>query len=406
MENPAWTVRKYFPEGCYGTHWVNIRQFGPEWAFHITKAPYEKAERRNADLSDGARALLLSRGDTVGKALVHPESLTLAERYEVLGWGPPETLQPRELLDKACASAPAYESLPPDELELLILGFQPSLEVYKETRRWHMFPGNQEARNLVWARQEGVDAAAASCKELPQTVLSDSGWETGLLVQELPPLGCRHGPYEPLIPLPPQSPAPPRAETSFSLPAVTTTPQEVQPTTAAAAVVAAALLVSPMDWMLRVHDRAYPPPPLSIQSQDDLMKWLGVLQEVMGKGKHDDMTDEEIAGLEAHPEQLNQEARDQLARTKDERRRDPEFITNAFEKNFASLMEVTELSSFLITVSISSSSRALSDSSSKKYHCSYFAGFAAGGSTADDPGMLNLAGGRIAAHAAPANGRV
>ncbi|KAK8024578.1 hypothetical protein PG993_012644 [Apiospora rasikravindrae] len=360
MEKPGWTVCKYFPEGCYGTHIAKIFRHGPKQAFHITKALYEKAEKRNLDLTDDERAVLLSRGDTVGKALAQPQSLTLAERYEVLGWGPPEELyasirrasggsisRPRELFDKARASAPSYESLTLDELELLILGFQ-TLEVYKEKRFWHMFPGNEEARNLVWAQQEGVDVAAAACKDLLRDVLNDCWrdprirWEryarfdaaerngeTGLLVQEFPPLGCRPTPCGPFIPLPPQPP-PSRAEaSSSSLPTGTSPP--VQPTTTAAD----APGVSPMDWMLRTHGIAYPPPPLSVQNQEDLMKWLGALREVMDKAAYDRMTDEEIAGLEAHPERLSQEARDQVARTKEERRQDPDYKTNMFEKYMA-----------------------------------------------------------------------
>ncbi|KAK7906538.1 hypothetical protein PG985_016275 [Apiospora marii] len=215
-DEPSKVFCAYFPEGKDEYLFLKLRPYGPREAFDIPKALYEKAGRNNPDLSDDERALLLSRGDLVGRALAHPQSLTQAERYEILGWpNPPEELsaavrrasggsisQPRELVDKARASL-AQLSL--DERELLILGFQP-LAVRKRDVRWLAFPGNELARGLVEA-MEGVDAAWKEvCQQVWNHGLSDhrvrmAWWDrfetaeeagvTGLLVQERPPLGCR-----------------------------------------------------------------------------------------------------------------------------------------------------------------------------------------------------------------------
>ncbi|KAK8102161.1 hypothetical protein PG984_015307 [Apiospora sp. TS-2023a] len=194
---------------------------------------------------------LLSRGDLPGKALAHPQTLTVAETYKILGWRPPEELyaairhasggsssRPLELIAKARASVPSYEALSMDELELLILGFRP----FKPERReeegpsmrqaesaWLRFPGNQEARNLVETR-EGVDG---EWKDLFHSVadhcatnrrirlarwdryeIAEENGETGLLVQEFPPLGCR-----PLSDLFRELPTPPAGLTDADQPA-------------------------------------------------------------------------------------------------------------------------------------------------------------------------------------------
>ena len=57
------------------------RQFrGPDKAYEIPAALYEKAEKHNDRLTDDERALLLGRGDVVGKALARPDELSLSER--------------------------------------------------------------------------------------------------------------------------------------------------------------------------------------------------------------------------------------------------------------------------------------------------------------------------------------
>ncbi|KAK8037792.1 hypothetical protein PG991_001138 [Apiospora marii] len=194
-DEPSKVFCAYFPEGKDEYLFLKLRPYGPREAFDIPKALYEKAGRNNPDLSDDERALLLSRGDLVGRALAHPQSLTQAERYEILGWpNPPEELsaavrrasggsisQPRELVDKARASL-AQLSL--DERELLILGFQP-LAVRKRDVRWLAFPGNELARGLVEA-MEGVDAA---WKEVCQQVWNHGATAAGVSPQ-LPPMAA------------------------------------------------------------------------------------------------------------------------------------------------------------------------------------------------------------------------
>jgi hypothetical protein len=62
---------------------IDEKMNGPDMAYQIDQALYDKAETRNAELTDEERALLQSRGDAVGKALAHPELLTTEETYEV-----------------------------------------------------------------------------------------------------------------------------------------------------------------------------------------------------------------------------------------------------------------------------------------------------------------------------------
>lgn len=96
----------------------------------------------------------------------HPESLSVAEKYDVLGWTEPERLHaairqisnfntPTELLAKARASRDSFSV---DELDLIVNRFQ--LEVCTPgTFRHYMWihvPGHLEARTLVSAG-EAVD---------------------------------------------------------------------------------------------------------------------------------------------------------------------------------------------------------------------------------------------------------
>lgn len=81
---------------------------GPAIAREIDQALYTKAETHNADLSNEERALLLSRGDTMGKALAHPESLTAEEIYKVcmLAKLCPWVLTPTNQLPRSWDGAP------------------------------------------------------------------------------------------------------------------------------------------------------------------------------------------------------------------------------------------------------------------------------------------------------------
>ncbi|ETS86257.1 hypothetical protein PFICI_00085 [Pestalotiopsis fici W106-1] len=138
------------------------RDFGPPKAFEIPPELYQKAKNQNDELNDDE----VHRGDVVGKALAHPESLTLAEKYDVLGWTEPESLHaaiqrisgletPAELLAKAQVSR---DSLSWDEIDLIVKRFQLSSPTpgTSGVDMWRQVPGNLQARALVSAC-EGID---------------------------------------------------------------------------------------------------------------------------------------------------------------------------------------------------------------------------------------------------------
>ncbi|KAK6850962.1 hypothetical protein PG987_000596 [Apiospora arundinis] len=201
MGNPPHTVCAYFPDGCNALIFERIWRRGPKEAFiNISQSLYKKAGTQNEELSDDERALFLTRGDLAGKALAHPESLSLAENCIRQSGEPPQ-----ELLDKA-RQDPSLESLTLDELELLVVGFQPA-DAYRKIGGWKTFPGNEEARRLIQAR-EGINVveleafsrkAAMRCMTDPQIRIeryakfaeAEATGKTGLLVQEVEPLGCR-----------------------------------------------------------------------------------------------------------------------------------------------------------------------------------------------------------------------
>ncbi|KAF9869211.1 hypothetical protein CkaCkLH20_13313 [Colletotrichum karsti] len=59
----------------------------------IPQALYVKAQDHQNELTDGERLLLLTRGDVVGKALAHPDSLTPEEIHQALLWPPPDVVR-------------------------------------------------------------------------------------------------------------------------------------------------------------------------------------------------------------------------------------------------------------------------------------------------------------------------
>lgn len=65
---------------------------GPRYCLHNPQGGYKKAEKQQDQLTDNERALLLSRSDVVGKALAHPELLTLEECHKVLQWPSPDAI--------------------------------------------------------------------------------------------------------------------------------------------------------------------------------------------------------------------------------------------------------------------------------------------------------------------------
>ncbi|CAK7221301.1 hypothetical protein SBRCBS47491_004481 [Sporothrix bragantina] len=137
-------------------------------AFSIPEEVYKAAAEDPGSLSAEDRALILSRGDLAGRALVDPQSLTRAERYEILGWPAPEVIEPRlraasrrsgfvvstpaELYAKAEANGTA--TLMPEELQLAAWRFHdhdPGLPPFTSE-----VPGNGEAYNAVF-KAEGLN---------------------------------------------------------------------------------------------------------------------------------------------------------------------------------------------------------------------------------------------------------
>ncbi|KAK8067448.1 hypothetical protein PG996_006560 [Apiospora saccharicola] len=153
MPSTIWprTICAYFPEGCRFNQWQRLLHRGPREGLDISQTLYAKAETQNGELTDEERALFSARGDLVGRALAHPDSLSLAERYELMGY---------ELLDMIRQGSSSVESLTLDALELLVAEFRAVKDLYDQTNALHSFPGKQEARRLLGAR-EGVEKEAA-----------------------------------------------------------------------------------------------------------------------------------------------------------------------------------------------------------------------------------------------------
>ncbi|KAK8102133.1 hypothetical protein PG984_015279 [Apiospora sp. TS-2023a] len=221
MPSTIWprTICAYFPDGCRFGRWQRLLNRGPREGLDISQAVYAKAETQNEELSDDERALFSARGDQVGRALAHPDSLNLAERYELMGYEPPEQLHqairdatggeastPRELLDMIRQGSSSVESLTVDALELLVAEFCAVKDLFDKTNGLHSFPGKQEARRLLGAR-EGVEGEAAKdifrkaldhCSTDPtvraarraKLEAADARGERGLLVQLPVPWGC------------------------------------------------------------------------------------------------------------------------------------------------------------------------------------------------------------------------
>ncbi|KAK7972203.1 hypothetical protein PG988_006337 [Apiospora saccharicola] len=143
----------------------------------------------------------------------------MAERYKLMGYEPPEQLHqairdatggeasiPRELLDMIRQGSSSVESLTLDALELLVAEFRAVKDLFNQRNGIHSFPGKQEARRLLGAR-EGVENQAATyifrkalnhCATDPavraarraKLEAADARGERGLLVQLPRPFGC------------------------------------------------------------------------------------------------------------------------------------------------------------------------------------------------------------------------
>ncbi len=148
------------------------KQFrGPEKAYEIPAELYQKAEKHNAHLTDAERALLLSRGDVVGKALAHPEQLTLEERYQALMWSPPGVLHaairdatggewgtPEELYKLAREAGGELARLSAEAKRIVQGMFWVDWESATLWPRmyWMETPGNGQAMGLLY-RRAGMD---------------------------------------------------------------------------------------------------------------------------------------------------------------------------------------------------------------------------------------------------------
>ncbi|KAK8876810.1 hypothetical protein PGQ11_001756 [Apiospora arundinis] len=211
MERPSYTFCEYFPEGTSVYQWQRLKQRGPEQALRISKALYQKAETQNEELSDDEatqRALFLNRGDLVGRALARPQSLTLEEKYELMHWGPPETLHAAIRSASGGQVSPAAGASRQDPCIVLSVV---DMGIPDHRRAGVSFPGNQEARNLVLVREGITDAAYQQISSDAGTVYMTSpriqreryarfraaemSGDTGLLVQEYEPIGFRRIPF-------------------------------------------------------------------------------------------------------------------------------------------------------------------------------------------------------------------
>ena len=161
---------------------------GPDKAYEIPKELYQKAEKTNDQLTEEERALLLSRGDVVGKALAHPDSLTLKERYEVLQWSPPNELHaairkatdgelstPEELYAMAHnGNSDKFMHLSPEVKRILASKFwiDATTETHWPRFYWSDVPGNGQAAALLYKRA-GMDISFFSFAYLSAYLASD-----------------------------------------------------------------------------------------------------------------------------------------------------------------------------------------------------------------------------------------
>ncbi|KAK8067458.1 hypothetical protein PG996_006570 [Apiospora saccharicola] len=210
---------KYAPNGLALWGNIRLRQQGPGKGLEIPQDIYEKAGSRNDELTQSERTLLLSRGDAIGKALAYPKSLTLAEKYEAMGWMNLDELhaairqasggtisQASELMARAKAS---LQSLNFEEILLLANQFRADQSLWF---RRQQFPGNSEACRLITA-QEAIDnelfyQAQAYLMDDPKLrkagyaryLAAEENEETGLYIQLYEPKGFRKIPAHVLAP--------------------------------------------------------------------------------------------------------------------------------------------------------------------------------------------------------------
>lgn len=156
----------------------------------IPQSLYVKAELRQDDLTEDERALLLSRGDVVGKALARPGELTAEEAHDVLNWPAPDVV--REAIRRATGGAvssptelyargksalergePIEATLSAEEIGLLARGFRDADAGGIPARPAMMAalggPGAGEAMALVASRM-GLEVAVFRAAAVYETV--------------------------------------------------------------------------------------------------------------------------------------------------------------------------------------------------------------------------------------------
>ncbi len=176
---------------------------GPEKAYEIPGELYEKAEKDNDKLTEEERALLLSRGDVVGKALAHPDELTQEEQYEALMWSPPDEVHAAiRAATNGALSTPLelYRMARRSRLNTLsravkdLIGYQFWVDVetatYWPRMYWRETPGNAQAMLLLYNKRAGIDFSWMAFSSI--LTLRDTGYEENL---DLPP-----DQYDPNVP--------------------------------------------------------------------------------------------------------------------------------------------------------------------------------------------------------------
>ncbi len=141
----------------------------------IPPALYVKAANHQSQLTPDERALLLGRGDLVGKALGQPDSLTPEEVHELLGMPSPEVVRARiqhasggelNTVDELFAKARRH---PPSEGRYGV-----GLKIAERDLVWHRCRTLEETRALRAAERE-VDPAPGAEQAVSMVVLR-LGW--------------------------------------------------------------------------------------------------------------------------------------------------------------------------------------------------------------------------------------
>ncbi len=149
----------------------------PHTASEISGELYVKAEKQQGELTHEERQILLSRGDVVGKALAHPESLTPEGFNTVLCRPPPDVVcttiervtdgdlhTRRELMAKMedLRKQGRLDEVKDDELALIMNSSSANLDDNGSPDFLNQAPGNGEALNLLSRREQEEEGSAAT----------------------------------------------------------------------------------------------------------------------------------------------------------------------------------------------------------------------------------------------------